>query len=76
MAELDQLPNDEKVMQVGLYSNSIIEIENLVKRVSRFNDRFATDVVLDIQPRRDGTDTADIRLTFPNHGVQDKFWTE
>lgn len=75
MAEIDHLPNDERVIQVGLYSDSIQEIENFVKRVSRFNDRFATSVLLDIQPQQN-SDRADIRLTFPNHQVQEKFWLE
>lgn len=82
MANLDRLPNDERVMQVGLYSTSEEEIETLAKRVAAFNQRRMSNIILDIEPHEKGDAQFPggphykIRLTFPNHRVQDAFWLE
>lgn len=82
MAELDRLPNDDRVMQVGLYSTSDKEVEEFAKRVAQFNQRRMSNIVLDIEPHEKGDAQFPggphykLRLTFPNHNVQEAFWLE
>lgn len=71
----------EEVMQVGLYETDPLEVEKFAKRVAQFNDRRMSNVVLDVEPHDKGDAAVDVphyklRLTFPNHEVQDAFWTE
>jgi len=72
---------DQPVKQVGLYSEDIPEIESFVKRVAAFNERFSTNVKVDVLPVDKGdaqcpNPHAKLYLYFPSRGVQDKFWLE
>lgn len=72
---------DKKVMQVGLFSESAKEVKTLAERVETFNKRRMSNVTLDVEPHDNGDSQCGrphfkLRLTFPNHDVQDAFWLE
>lgn len=69
------------VLQAGLYSESIQEVENLAKRIAAFNDRHSTNIKLDVLATEKGDAQcerphAKLYLAFPSHEVQEKFWLE
>jgi hypothetical protein len=73
--------NERPVLQAGLWSDDQTEIKNLVDRVARFNDKFNTNITVDILPTEKGDAQcerphAKLYIKFPNHEVQDKFWLE
>ena len=81
MVDLVHLPNERSVMQVGLYSSSQQEVQNLIDRVTKYNQRKATNVVLDLEWHEKGDAQSEvphckIRLTFPSPEVQENFWLE
>lgn len=74
---------DKQILQTGLYSESGIEVEKLVGRVTKFNlENIGTAVKVDIIPYEEG-DAANgipqphykLRFLFPSRQVQEKFWT-
>ena len=73
--------DEHPVVQAGLYSESIQEIDNFVRRVAAFNERFSTNVKVDVLPVEKGDAQcerphAKFYIYFPSHEVQDKFWLE
>ena len=71
----------EEVMQIGLYETDALAVEAFAQRVAKFNHRRMSNVVLDVEPHDKGDAAVagphfKLRLTFPNHEVQDAFWTE
>ena len=81
MAINGNLPNDNEVMQVGLYETDANAVRTFVQRVAKFNQRYTSNVLVDVEPHEKGDAAVagphfKIRLTFPNHEVQDAFWME
>jgi hypothetical protein len=71
----------EEVMQVGLFETSAIKVEEFAQRVAKFNHRRMSNVVLDVESHDKGDAAVNaphfkLRLTFPNHEVQEAFWME
>ncbi len=75
MVNKNNLPNDLKVMQVGLTESDPEAVKEFAKRVAKFNQRRMSNVLLDVEPD-DKNKTFNLRLTFPSHEVQDAFWLE
>lgn len=72
---------DVPVKQVGLYSENIQEIDNFVRRIAAFNERFSTNVKVDVLPMDKGDAQcerphAKLYIYFPSYEVQEKFWLE
>lgn len=82
MGKLDRLPNDDKVIQVGLYETDPGEVKAFAERVAKFNQKRMSNIVLDVEPHEKGDvhypggPHFKLRLTFPNHAVQEAFWLE
>lgn len=70
----DETPPE--VYQVGLYSEDAEEIKTFVERVAKFNERFSTNIKVDVQVIDDGSSRANLAIRFPSYEVQDKFWLE
>jgi hypothetical protein len=82
MSKLDRLPNDERVMQVGLFETDPNAVEAFAKRVAKFNQKRMSNIILDVEAHEKGDAQYPggphykLRLTFPNHQVQEAFWLE
>ena len=79
---LDRLPNDAEVMQVGLFETDPLAVQAFAERIAKFNQRRMSNIVLDIESHEKG-DAAfpagphfKLRIIFPNHNVQEAFWLE
>ena len=69
------------VTQVGLFTADAQEAAAFAKRVYKFNQKYASNIIVDLEPHDKGDSQCDrpqvkIRLKFPNHQVQDAFWSE
>lgn len=69
-----------KVAQIGLWTTDKNEVTELAKRIAKFNDQWKTDITLDVEPSDADKYVTEkhlkLRIVFPSHEVQDKFWTE
>lgn len=76
------MTDERPVLQAGLWSDNQAEIKELVDRIAAFNQRHPdANVTVDVLPTEKGDAQcerphAKLYLKFPNHEVQDKFWTE
>lgn len=73
----------KKILQTGLYSESGPEVENLVKRVTKFNmENIGNPIQMDVIPYEEGDPENGIpqphyklRFLYPSKNAQARFWT-